>query len=82
MRIYAPIEDQTVEEVDQAAAKKSIIRAQLLVKAIDFYLHHPEPSTEELDQLRIKLDQRWISLGSNWINRTQKHLISKKNWIN
>jgi len=57
MRVYAPLDDPAVEELDQTAARKGISRAQLVINAIDAYLHQPEPSTEELDQLRIKLDQ-------------------------
>jgi len=57
MRIYAPLDDPAVDELDQMAKKNGISRAQLIINAIDAYLHQPEPSTEELDQLRIKLDQ-------------------------
>jgi chromosome segregation ATPase len=58
MRVYAPLEDPAVIELDQVATKRGISRAQLIIKAIDSYLHQPEPSTEELDQLRINLDQK------------------------
>ncbi len=57
MRVYAPLDDPAVEELDLAAKQKGISRAQLIINAIDAYLHQPEPSAEELDQLRIKLDQ-------------------------
>jgi chromosome segregation ATPase len=57
MRVYAPLEDQAVSELDQVAQRKGISRAQLIINSIDSYLHQPEPSTEELDQTRIKLDQ-------------------------
>jgi chromosome segregation ATPase len=56
MRVYAPLDDPAVEELDLMAKSKGISRAQLIINAIDTYLHQPEPSTEELDQLRIKLD--------------------------
>jgi chromosome segregation ATPase len=71
MRVYAPIEDQALEELDQAASAKGISRAQLLIKAIDFYLHHPEPSTEELDQLRSKLDQKEAEVDQQRIKLDQ-----------
>jgi len=71
MRIYAPIEDQAVEELDQAAANKGISRAQLLIKAIDLYLHHHEPSTKELDQLKITLDQKNAELDHQRIKLDQ-----------
>jgi chromosome segregation ATPase len=57
MRVYAPLEDQAVSELDRVAQEKGISRAQLIINAIDSYLHQPEPSTEELDQTRIKLDE-------------------------
>jgi chromosome segregation ATPase len=58
MRVYAPLDDSAVIELDQVATKRGISRAQLIINAIDSYLHQPEPSTEELDQLRISLDQK------------------------
>jgi len=63
MRIYAPLDDPAVEELDQIAKMKGISRAQLIINAVDAYLHQPEPSTEELDQLRIELDQANSKLG-------------------
>jgi len=63
MRIYAPLDDPAVEELDQIAKMKGISRAQLIINAVDAYLHQPEPSTEELDQLRIELDQANSELG-------------------
>jgi chromosome segregation ATPase len=57
MRVYAPLDDPAVDELDQMAKRKGISRAQLIINAIDAYLHQSEPSTKELDQLRIKLDQ-------------------------
>jgi chromosome segregation ATPase len=58
MRVYAPLDDQAVIELDQVATKRGISRAQLIINAINSYLHQPEPSTEELDKLRISLDQK------------------------
>lgn len=63
MRIYAPLDDPVVKELDQIAKMKGISRAQLIINAVDAYLHQPEPSTEELDQLRIELDQANSELG-------------------
>ena len=58
MRIYAPLDDPAVKELDHVATNRGISRAQLIIDAIDSYLHRPEPSTNELDQLRISLDQK------------------------
>jgi hypothetical protein len=57
MRVYAPLDDPKWKKLDQKASKKGISRAQLIINAIDSYLHRPEPSTDELDRVRIKLDQ-------------------------
>ena len=58
MRVYAPLDDPAVKELDHVATNRGISRAQLIIDAIDSYLHQPEPSTNELDQLRISLDQK------------------------
>jgi len=58
MRVYAPLDDPAVKELDHVATNRGISRAQLIIEAIDTYLHRPEPSTKELDQLRINLDQK------------------------
>ena len=58
MRVYAPLDDPAVKELDHVATNRGISRAQLIIDAIDSYLHRPEPSTKELDQLRINLDQK------------------------
>jgi chromosome segregation ATPase len=58
MRVYAPLDDPAVKELDHVATNRGISRAQLIIDAIDSYLHRPEPSTNELDQLRINLDQK------------------------
>jgi chromosome segregation ATPase len=71
MRVYAPLDDPTVEELDQAATKKGISRAQFLINAVESYLHQPEPSAEKLDQLRIKLDQKDSELDQQKIKLDQ-----------
>jgi chromosome segregation ATPase len=73
MRVYAPLEDQVVSELDQVAEQRGISRAQLIIKAIDAYLHQPEPSTDELDQTRIKLDQANSKLDQLRITLDQKN---------
>jgi chromosome segregation ATPase len=71
MRVYAPLDDQAVIELDQVATKKGISRAQLIINAINSYLHQPEPSTEELDKLRISLDQKDSELDQTRIKLDQ-----------
>ena len=71
MRVYAPLDDPKVIELDQVATKRGISRAQLIINAIDSYLHQPEPSTEELDQLRISLEQKESDLDQARIKLDQ-----------
>jgi chromosome segregation ATPase len=71
MRVYAPLDDQAVIELDQVATKRGISRAQLIINAISSYLHQPEPSTEELDKLRISLDQKDSELDQMRIKMDQ-----------
>ena len=74
MRVYAPLDDPIVEELDQAARKRGVSRAQMIINAIDSYLHQPEPSTEKLDQLRISLDQKNSELDQLRINVDQSKI--------
>jgi chromosome segregation ATPase len=74
MRVYAPLEDPVVSELDQVAKDRGISRAQLIINAIESYLHQPEPSTEELDQMRIKLDQAHSEMDQQKIEMDQLKL--------
>lgn len=63
MRIYAEPDDLTISEIDQAAIKKGITKKQLVLDAIDFYLHQDrselDQAIRERDQARSEADQRW-----------------------
>ena len=62
-RIYAPVDDATLEKVDKDAEEKGISRAQWVSTAIESYLHlggaDPEEMHRELVQLRTEKEQSW-----------------------
>ena len=63
MRIYAEVDDLTSSEVDRAAIEKGITKKQLVLEAIDLYLHQDrselDQAIKDRDQARSELDQRW-----------------------
>lgn len=62
-RIYAPVDEATLEKVDKDAEEKGISRAQWVSTAIESYLHldgaDPEEMHRELVQLRTEKEQTW-----------------------
>ena len=66
MRVYAEIDDQTNNELDQAATSKGSNKKQIVAEAIDLYLHQDRSELDlaikERDQLRSDQDQRWREL--------------------
>lgn len=62
-RIYAPVDEATLEKVDKDAEEKSISRAQWVSTAIESYLHLGGANTEEMHrellQLRTEKEQTW-----------------------
>lgn len=62
-RVYAPVDETTLEKVDKAADEKGISRAQWVSTAIESYLHlsgaNPEEMHRELVQLRTDKEQSW-----------------------
>jgi len=62
-RIYAPVDEATLEKVDRDAEEKSVSRAQWVSTAIESYLHlggaNPEEMHRELLQLRTEKEQSW-----------------------
>lgn len=49
--------DQTLAQLEEMAEKKGISKRQLVLDAIDHFLHYQEPDTSEVDQLRSELDK-------------------------
>ena len=62
-RIYASVDEATLEKVDKDAEEKGISRAQWVSTAIESYLHlggaNPEEMHRELLQLRTEKEQTW-----------------------
>ena len=63
MRIYAEPDDLTLSEIDRAAIEKGITKKQLVLEAIDLYLHQDrselDQAIKDRDQARSEADQRW-----------------------
>ena len=66
-RIYAPVDEATLEKVDKDAEEKNVSRAQWVSTAIGAYLHREETLSgadledmhRELVQLRTEKEQTW-----------------------
>lgn len=63
MRIYAEPDDLTLSEIERAAIEKGITKKQLVLEAIDLYLHQDrselDQAIKDRDQARSDADQRW-----------------------
>ena len=63
MRIYAEPDDLTVSEMERTAIEKGITKKQLVLEAIDLYLHQDrsefDQAIKDRDQARSESDQRW-----------------------
>jgi len=63
LRIYAEPDDLTVSEIDRAAIEKGITKKQLVLEAIDLYLHQDrsdlDQAIKDRDQARSEADRRW-----------------------
>ena len=66
-RIYAPVDDPTLDQIDQDVKEKDISRAQWVSTAIDTYLQlagsnggaDPSKLQQEMTQLRIDNERLW-----------------------
>lgn len=63
MRIYAEPDDLTLSEMERAAIEKGVTKKQLVLNAIDIYLHQDrselDQAIKDRDQARSDADQRW-----------------------
>jgi chromosome segregation ATPase len=63
LRIYAEPDDLTLSEMERAAIEKGITKKQLVLEAIDLYLHQDrselDQTIKDRDQARSDADQRW-----------------------
>jgi len=67
MRIYLEPDDQTLGEINQAAKKLGIGKAQFVLEAVDQYLHDGDQGElaelqKELDKARDELNLRWSEI--------------------
>lgn len=62
MRIYAEVDDQVNKELDLLAIDKGSNKKQLILEAIDLYLHQDrselDQTIKDRDQARSDADQR------------------------
>jgi chromosome segregation ATPase len=63
LRIYAEPDDLTVSEIERAAIEKGITKKQLVLEAVDLYLHQDrselDQAIKDCDQARSDADLRW-----------------------
>jgi chromosome segregation ATPase len=80
-RVYAPVDEATLEKVDKAADEKGISRAQWVSTAIESYLHlsgaNPEEMHRELLQLRTEKEQSWREI--TLLKRTEEKARNEAN---
>ena len=77
-RVYAPVDDTVLEQIDKDAKEKSISRAQWVSTAIGAFLHREEVINganleemhRELHQLRTEKEQTWRELRD--LKRTEE----------
>ena len=53
LRVYAEVDDQTNNELDQAAISKGSNKKQIILEAIDLYLHQDRSELDLCDLRRI-----------------------------
>jgi len=63
LRIYAEPDDLILSEIERVAIEKGVTKKQLVLEAIDFYLHQDrsdlDQALKDRDQARSDADQRW-----------------------
>jgi chromosome segregation ATPase len=64
MRIYLEPDDQMLAEINQAAKKTGVGKAQFVLEAVDHFLHNGDQG--ELAQLQRDLDKARDDLNSRW----------------
>ena len=80
MRIYAEPDDLTLSEMERAAIEKGITKKQLVLEAIDLYLHQDrselDQAIKDRDQARSDADLRWKENNQikSELNQTKRDL--------
>lgn len=84
MRIYAEPDDLTLSEMERVAIERRITKKQLVLEAIDLYLHHDrselDQAIKDRDQARSDADQRWkeANLIKSEINQLKRELEASR----
>lgn len=78
-RVYAPVDNTTLELIDHAAKEKGISRAQWVSSAIESVLHQ---SGEDIENLRRELEQSRTERENTWreavqLRRTEERLSTE-----
>ena len=78
MRIYVEPTDQLLKEVNQAVKEKGIGKTQLILEALDQYLHGSDHG--ELTQAIAERDKAKVDLAQNWseITRLRSEITTLK----
>ncbi len=69
MRIYAEPSDQMLKEINQAVKEKGIGKTQIVLEALDQYLHGSDQG--ELAQVKGELEKAKSDLNQNWSEITR-----------
>jgi len=80
LRVYADVDEQTLGEINQAAKNFNLSKANLIAKAIDQFLHPPEQTGPEIDQLRSEIDQARSESDQLRADLDQARLDANKRW--
>ena len=75
-RVYAPVDETTQEQIDQAAKEKGISRAQWVSTAIESVLHQ---SGEGIEDLRRELEQARTEREDTWREAVQLRRTQEQN---
>jgi chromosome segregation ATPase len=80
LRVYTDVDEETLEEINQAAENFNISKANFIAKAIDLFLHPPDQNDSDLDQLITEIDQLRSERDQLRSNLDQARSDTEKRW--
>jgi len=80
LRVYAEPDEQTIIEIAEVAKKMNLSKADLILKALDHFLHPPDQTDSGIDQLRSEFDQTRVELDQARSERDQFRSDADKRW--
>jgi chromosome segregation ATPase len=80
LRVYAEPNDQTIIDITEAAKKMNVSKADLILKALDHFLHPTDQADSGIDQLRSDFDQLRSELDQARSERDQVRSDADKRW--